>query len=579
MLPGVGIFGSDSITKVLIQLLNHFEFDVYAVWTNHYDYDPKNKSLVLTVESSRGSPKLITSSIDNVLLNKNVNLIFVCCQPNLHSQISTKALGIGKNVICLFPTCKNMDDIVHIINSSCYYPSLLSSISYGGLRYLPEYRLIKQSLHLVGNVRLCNVIINCQNIAMFRSLEQNDNDRSTAAAYDQLTESANKMSKHSSTENLIDSLAHMASSTASPTSVNWLIDRDLGAGALNRFGAAIISLMLYIFDNRRVTKVYGCLRTFVDEIAASKIDSAYSNKPLVQVDNLNLINTVSNNSEQSSGEFSKSLTSDAAARVANQADETKETRRCLRTISQIRKITADDHCTFQMNLEPDSIMINVTINTLAQCKYSQEINICGNNGVLLLNNSKLTFRTSSHANVNANAASLSGKNMPEDSINCHHHRPQTQKDNNNNNTLNECLDSVEVELGSCESMDPVAEQFLSAYKNFEQTHPEMPYMYIRGLYHYLANVKQEFAGKNKPKSNNDAADNESSISGNSSNNGYKFAKGDSASAASKNSKPPNGKSMASATGLETFEHTRIVQTIVNNINLSSETSRWITVNY
>jgi hypothetical protein len=94
MLPGVGIFGSDPISKVLIQLLKHFEFEIYGIWTNHFEID--SSSFVTSYSNSLNEntfSKLITTSIDNVLLNKNINLIFVCCQPNLHSKICLKALG------------------------------------------------------------------------------------------------------------------------------------------------------------------------------------------------------------------------------------------------------------------------------------------------------------------------------------------------------------------------------------------------------------------------------------------------------------------------------------------------------
>lgn len=103
MLPGVGIFGSDPVCKVLIQILKHFEFEINAIWTNYYEFDSKkltdvnNNSTPSTttgaINNTKSLTKLITTSIDNVLLNKNVNLVFVCCQPNLHSQISAKALG------------------------------------------------------------------------------------------------------------------------------------------------------------------------------------------------------------------------------------------------------------------------------------------------------------------------------------------------------------------------------------------------------------------------------------------------------------------------------------------------------
>ncbi len=89
MLPGVGICGSDPISKILIQLLEYLQFDVHGIWTNNYEIeevdDKKN-------DTSRFS-QFVTTSIDNVLLNKNINLLFVCCQPSFHSKIVTKALG------------------------------------------------------------------------------------------------------------------------------------------------------------------------------------------------------------------------------------------------------------------------------------------------------------------------------------------------------------------------------------------------------------------------------------------------------------------------------------------------------
>lgn len=129
MLPGVGIFGSDPVCKVLIQILKHFDFEINAIWTNFYEFDAKKLIDSTATSNGTSSPligstsssstttttttgaanktnnyaKLITTSIDSVLLNKNVNLVFVCCQPNLHSQISTKALGDYYNIISTYP--------------------------------------------------------------------------------------------------------------------------------------------------------------------------------------------------------------------------------------------------------------------------------------------------------------------------------------------------------------------------------------------------------------------------------------------------------------------------------------------
>ena len=51
-----------------------------------------------------------------------------------------------------------------MINSAYYYPTLISSINYGGLRYLDEFKLMKKSLNHVGEVKLCNINISCTNL-------------------------------------------------------------------------------------------------------------------------------------------------------------------------------------------------------------------------------------------------------------------------------------------------------------------------------------------------------------------------------------------------------------------------------
>lgn len=247
-------------------------------------------------------------------------------------------LGIGKNVICLFPTCKNIEDIEQMIQSARYYPSLMSSVNYGGLKYLAEFRLLKQSLPLIGELKVCNVNISCQNLAMARSLmykkqqqqqQQNHHNNNDSTSFPHMSSS----SSSSSISNLIDHIAMMASGNNASASLNWLTDKDLGAGLLNRFGAAIISLVLNLFDEKKCTRVLGSVRTFVDDPS-----------------------------------LFESIKSPKANRNAN---------------GSMRKITADDFCSFQMNLEPGSVLVNVTLNSLTHSKYTQEILFCGTKGFII----------------------------------------------------------------------------------------------------------------------------------------------------------------------------------------------------
>jgi hypothetical protein len=167
-----------------------------------------------------------------------------------------------------------------MINSARYYPSLISSISYGGLKFLPEFSLLKESLPLIGDIKFCNIIINCQNLAVIR------HEKSAQT----FTSSAN----------------------TSAQALNWLTDSDLGAGVLNRFGASMVSFVLNLFEDKRVTKVFGTLRTFIEDLNNTNVSL-----------------------KASPDDYPEKIT---------------------------RKITSDDHCSFQMCLEPSSIIVNVVIN-------------------------------------------------------------------------------------------------------------------------------------------------------------------------------------------------------------------------
>lgn len=44
-----------------------------------------------------------SSKIDDILLRKDVDLVYVLCEPYLQSQISVKSLGIGKHIVASIP--------------------------------------------------------------------------------------------------------------------------------------------------------------------------------------------------------------------------------------------------------------------------------------------------------------------------------------------------------------------------------------------------------------------------------------------------------------------------------------------
>ncbi len=221
------------------------------------------------------------------------------------------------------------------------------------------------------------------------------------------------------------------------------------------------------------------------------------------------------------------------------------------TTSKIRKITADDYCTFQLNLEPCSIMVNVTINSLAQCKYQQAIELNGTNGVLLWKNSSVYLRTKNQNLINNVIQKEQEKIKILDKINNNFNDLQNNDENGSKIDFN-ITNSYEIDLKNfllSNEPEQIADTYLNDnFKSIESEHPEMPLLYIRGLYNYLENVKCEFINR-KNNNNNTINDHVTAKKSNNSKN------------------------------LENFEHSHIVQLIIKKINMSSNSNRWITVNY
>ena len=77
-----------------------------------------------------------TNKVDDVLLRKDVELVFILCPPNLHSQIAVKALGIGKHVLCDRPAGLSQCEALKMVHAAQYYPSLICVLNHG-LRFHP----------------------------------------------------------------------------------------------------------------------------------------------------------------------------------------------------------------------------------------------------------------------------------------------------------------------------------------------------------------------------------------------------------------------------------------------------------
>lgn len=137
MLPGIGVFGTTAEVRVLVPILRDNGFKIEAIWGRTVrEAEEAAKELNIT---------FYTNKIDDVLLRKDVDLVFVFCPPHLHSQISVKALGIGKHVVCERMGLGQVDAL-KMVRGSQYYPSLISLVNYS-LRFLPAFVDMKRRLN------------------------------------------------------------------------------------------------------------------------------------------------------------------------------------------------------------------------------------------------------------------------------------------------------------------------------------------------------------------------------------------------------------------------------------------------
>lgn len=216
MPKNVAIFGIGPQATVLVPLLRENGFHIEAIWGR----------TMLEAEEQAEQLKipLGTNKIDELLLRKNIDLVFIICPPYFHSQISVKALGIGKHVVCA-DSIQGLEqrDILKMVQMSQYYPSLIALVNHN-LRFLPAVVRLRKEI-LEGSTFL--------------------GQRRGGAA---------------SAVSVIDVRVQVGSLLQDR--YNWRCDDTMGGGVLNLVGSHIIDLVTFV-TGRRATRVHGLIRSNV----------------------------------------------------------------------------------------------------------------------------------------------------------------------------------------------------------------------------------------------------------------------------------------------------------------------------
>jgi len=207
MLPGIGVFGTGKVVRVIVPFLQEKGFKIEAIWGR-------------TLEAAKEVAKELdipfyTNKIDDVLLKKDVDLIFIMCSPYLHAQIAVKALGIGKHVLCDKPAGLCQSETLKMVRACQYYPTLISIVNHS-LRFLPAFMQMRRAI-AEGYLGTDGIITVCDVRVQMGSLLN--------SVYD------------------------------------WHCDDTMGGGILTLVGSHVIDLVSYL-TNQKALRVHGVLRTF-----------------------------------------------------------------------------------------------------------------------------------------------------------------------------------------------------------------------------------------------------------------------------------------------------------------------------
>ncbi|XP_067651629.1 glucose-fructose oxidoreductase domain-containing protein 1-like [Haliotis asinina] len=207
MLPGVGVFGTTAVIKCVVPILKTCGFNVVALWGCTVEEAD-------TLAKELGIPHS-TNKVDEVLLDKDVDLVVISCSPHLQAPIVVKALRIGKHVLCGSPFGPSEREALHMVNAARYYPRLMSLMCHG-LRFLPIVSKMKSYIEegYVGDVTICEVKVHY-------------------GAYPR-------------------------------EKFDWMCDELMGGGVLNAMGSNIIDIVTFL-TSQKALRVHGMLKTYTKQ--------------------------------------------------------------------------------------------------------------------------------------------------------------------------------------------------------------------------------------------------------------------------------------------------------------------------
>ncbi|CDW57615.1 glucose fructose oxidoreductase [Trichuris trichiura] len=210
----IRIIAPAELAPTFVPRVNKLGFHTKALWTPDIAH-------TVQVAADLDIP-FAASCPDEVLLRKEVQLVVITACPMISSQLSIKALGIGKHVICDVPSCLSLKEAVRMLSAAQYYPQLVALVGFG-MRHLA---VIQKTHQLLRQVAIGELLV-------------------------------------------IDAIVRTGALHGS--AYNWRFEQLSGGGLLNIVGSHVIDLICFLVGKRAV-----CVQGVVQSLPSCSLQSSSS---------------------------------------------------------------------------------------------------------------------------------------------------------------------------------------------------------------------------------------------------------------------------------------------------------------
>lgn len=141
----IGVIGSGFIVEIFVENSKMFnDFNLYGIWGRHLDKIKRFKDF-----------KMYTTDINELLYDKNIDVVYVALPNSLHYEYAYKALKAGKNVLLEKPFCSNYKQAKTLVDYAKRHKLFLFETIM--TKYSSNYIKMKKYIKDIEDVKLIEI--------------------------------------------------------------------------------------------------------------------------------------------------------------------------------------------------------------------------------------------------------------------------------------------------------------------------------------------------------------------------------------------------------------------------------------